>query len=143
MEKPASFDLNDAIRQWRDRLSRLPSFQTENLDELEAHLRDSASRLGARGLSEEEAWLIAQKRLGYSDGLDREFAKINAPIRTARAVTSMMLAILIGSVLLQANFLFELNWWSGGLSKWPLCVLVTTGMTLLTFLLLVLPMFAL
>lgn len=143
MQNSTSFDLERVIKDWREHVSRLPSFRAENVDELEAHLRDSISRLQTTGLSAEEAWLIAQKRLGYSDGLEREFAKINAPVRTARAITSVMVAILIGSILLQANFLFELNWGWDRLSKWPLCVLITTGLTLPTFVLLVLPMFAL
>src|SRR2546422_6564498 len=59
MEKPGPFVLNEAIRRWREHLSRMPSLRRENLDELELHLRDAVTTLQARGLSEEEAWLTA------------------------------------------------------------------------------------
>jgi hypothetical protein len=77
MENPTSFDLNNSIQRWRDDLSRSPHFRREDLAELEAHLRDSAAALEGRGLTGEEAFLVATRRLGNPAGLEPEFAKIN------------------------------------------------------------------
>ena len=77
MENPASFDLNLTIQRWRDNLSQAPALRGENLDELEAHLRDSVAALETRGLSEEEAFVVACSRIGKGGALEKEFGKVN------------------------------------------------------------------
>ena len=77
MGNPASFDLNRRIEQWRANLATSPSFHGENLDELESHLRDSVATMQSRGLSADEAFLIATRRIGTSSALESEFAKVN------------------------------------------------------------------
>jgi hypothetical protein len=77
MDHPSSFDLNTAIQHWRENLAQSPAFRSENLNELEAHLRDSISTLQSRGLDAGEAFLIATRRLGKENLLQPEFAVIN------------------------------------------------------------------
>lgn len=77
MENPTSFELSRAIQRWRENLTQSPAIRRENLAELEAHLRDSVAELETRGLSEEEAFVVARRRIGRSDILEREFAKVN------------------------------------------------------------------
>lgn len=77
MEAPTPFDLNRAIQLWRENLSQSPALRAENLNELESHLRDSIETLQTRGLSVEEAFLIATRRIGSSGVLENEFAKVN------------------------------------------------------------------
>ncbi len=77
MENPTPFDLNEACRRWRAQLGASPAFRAEDLDELESHLRDSVATLESKGLSAEEAFLVAQRRLGTGDALDQEFGKVN------------------------------------------------------------------
>jgi len=77
METKCSFDLNLAIRRWREDLARSSAFRSENLNELESHLRDSIDRLRARELSDEEAFLIATRRVGQTRQLESEFGKLN------------------------------------------------------------------
>jgi len=77
MENPTEFDLNTAIRDWRNHLSQSPRFRPENLEELESHLRDSAVALRDIGLSDEEAFFVATRRVGGAKALEPEFAKIN------------------------------------------------------------------
>jgi hypothetical protein len=77
METTTPFDLNRAIQQWRGSLEQSPAFRRENLDELETHLRDSVAVLQPRGLSEEEAFLIAARRAGSGAILGAEFGKVN------------------------------------------------------------------
>jgi len=80
MENPIPFDLNQAIQNWRDNLAQSPAFRTENLDELESHLRDSAAALQTRGLSSEEAFMVATKRIGNESLLTKEFGKMNLKV---------------------------------------------------------------
>jgi hypothetical protein len=75
---PTPFDLNRAIEQWRAGLNESPAFRRENVDELEAHLRDSIANLRQRGLAEDEAFLIATRRAGSGAALGAEYGKINA-----------------------------------------------------------------
>ena len=77
METTTPFDLNLAIQRWRENLAQSPAFRNENLYELETHLRDSIKTLCGNRLSDEEAFIIAAKRLGKSSQLEAEFAKQN------------------------------------------------------------------
>ena len=77
MEDQTAFDLNLAIRLWRENLAQSPALRTENLNELESHLRDSVAALQTRGLATEEAFLVATRRLGQSQQLEPEFSKLN------------------------------------------------------------------
>lgn len=67
--------LDDGVRQWRASLARGRVIDSGDLDELEGHLRDQAEELTEAGLSEDEAFLIALKRLGAADRLTAEFAR--------------------------------------------------------------------
>lgn len=69
-------DLTSVVRRWRDGLAEQPSLTGEALDELETHLRDSIDTLQASGLSPEEAFLVAVRRVGAPQVLGREFAKV-------------------------------------------------------------------
>ena len=77
METKTAFDLNTAIQRWRDHLRQSPHFRPENLDELETHLRDSVAAFQGKALSEEEAFLVATRRIGGVPALEPEFAKVN------------------------------------------------------------------
>ena len=55
-----------------DRAPRCPGVR--DVDELESHLRDRIDALTAAGLTDDEAFLIAVKRLGSMDELSREYA---------------------------------------------------------------------
>ncbi|MFT4109832.1 permease prefix domain 1-containing protein [Propionicimonas sp.] len=63
------------LAQWRRYLAADRSLATADLDELESHLRDRIDDLEAVGLSDEEAFLIAVRRLGRVDELSREYAR--------------------------------------------------------------------
>jgi hypothetical protein len=78
METPTPFDLNQAIQRWRDNLEQTPAFRTENLNELESHLRDSIATLQSKQLSTEETFLLATRRVGNTAALEAEFGKYNS-----------------------------------------------------------------
>jgi hypothetical protein len=63
------------IAEWRAYVTSAPGVNGHDLDELEDHLRHQITDLSAAGLTADEAFLIAVKRLGDVDGLSREFAR--------------------------------------------------------------------
>lgn len=77
MANETPFDLNLAIQRWRENLAQSPAFRSENLNELESHLRDSVATLQAARLSDEEAFLIASRRVGVDKQIEIEFGKVN------------------------------------------------------------------
>jgi hypothetical protein len=63
------------IAEWRAYVANAPGVNGTDVDELEDHLRHQIAELGAAGLTPDEGFLIAVKRLGDVDGLSREFAR--------------------------------------------------------------------
>lgn len=72
---PSVYSLEHQIDAWRAHLRRSRAITGSDAAELEDHLREQIAALGAEGLSEEEAFLVAVKRLGSIDALTREFAR--------------------------------------------------------------------
>jgi hypothetical protein len=66
--------LEEQIAQWRSYLRSRQAIQTVDIAELEDHLREQITALTAAGLTPDEAFLVAVKRLGSLDALSREFA---------------------------------------------------------------------
>ncbi len=66
--------LDELIASWRDWMERRDALSLADVDELESHLRDRVDALTAAGLTEDEAFLIAVRRLGNLDELSREYA---------------------------------------------------------------------
>ncbi len=66
--------LEERIGQWRQYLRRRPAVHSADVEELEDHLRSQIDTLRGAGLDEDEAFLVAVKRLGDLDTLSREFA---------------------------------------------------------------------
>ena len=67
--------LEEQIGQWRSFLSRRQAIHTTDVAELEDHLREQVAVLIDVGLSADEAFLVAVKRIGALDALSREFAR--------------------------------------------------------------------
>jgi hypothetical protein len=63
------------IAEWRAYVASAPGVNGHDVDELEDHLRHQIAELNAAGLTPDEGFLIAVKRLGDVDGLSREFAR--------------------------------------------------------------------
>jgi hypothetical protein len=63
------------IAQWRTYVGQAAAVDDRDVDELEAHLRDQMAELDAAGLTTDEAFLVAVKRMGDLDALSREFAR--------------------------------------------------------------------
>ena len=115
--KTESFDLKLAIQRWRENLAQSPAFRSENLNELESHLRDSTATLQTRGLSEAEAFLIASRRVGDGPQLETEFRKINRKTTWADRILWMLIGFqfwTLGSDLVSAIMLPVIKFGSPG-----------------------------
>jgi hypothetical protein len=67
--------LEQRIAEWRTYLLRRQAIHACDVDELEDHLRDQIGALADAGLSEDEAFLVAVKRMGDLDSVSNEFAR--------------------------------------------------------------------
>ncbi|MDT8367767.1 MAG: permease prefix domain 1-containing protein [Longimicrobiales bacterium] len=74
-ESPLGDSLERQINAWRAHLQRSRSVTAADTAELEDHLREQIASLAERGLSDDEAFLVAVKRIGAIDDLTREFAR--------------------------------------------------------------------
>ena len=70
--------LEDQIAQWRTYLRHRQAVHGPDVEELEGHLRDQLAALTDAGLSGDEAFLVAVKRMGNLDALSREFARAHS-----------------------------------------------------------------
>jgi hypothetical protein len=70
--------LDEQIGHWRLYLQRRRAIRPPDVDELEGHLRDQVASLQHAGLSDDEAFLVAVKRIGSLDAVSREFAREHA-----------------------------------------------------------------
>ena len=74
-EDAAADSLEQQIGAWRAHLRRSGAVTTPDAAELEDHLREQIASLNGDGLSDDEAFLVAVKRMGAVDALTREFAR--------------------------------------------------------------------
>jgi hypothetical protein len=72
---PAADSLEKQIEAWRAHLRKSQTITVQDAAELEDHLREQIGSLRKDGLSDDEAFLVAVKRLGAIDVLTREFAR--------------------------------------------------------------------
>jgi len=71
------FDLNQAISEWRKKMIAGGINPPAVLDELENHLREDVEQQVRAGASQKQAFDMAVNRIGKSDLLKAEFAKIS------------------------------------------------------------------
>jgi hypothetical protein len=67
--------LEEQIDRWRSYLRHRQAIHPVDVAELEDHLREQIAGLVDAGLAEDEAFLVAVKRMGDLDALSREFAR--------------------------------------------------------------------
>lgn len=96
------FDLNHSLNEWRQSLREGGECLEEDIAELEGHLREETTSLEKLGLSNEEAFLLAARRLGGADSLKQEFEKVNAITIWMTRLRWMGLGVLV--YLLGASF---------------------------------------
>lgn len=73
MGTQTSFNLNDARGRWRKQLAAA-GLTTVEIEELQSHVTETTDGLRRQGLSEEESFWVAARRLGPAPALGAEFA---------------------------------------------------------------------
>jgi len=106
--------LEEQIAQWRAYVRRRQALHGPDVEELEGHLRDQLVALTEAGLTGDEAFLVAVKRMGSLDALSREFARAHSerlwkqlvmapdaekPANTGRAEILVVLSLAVGAAL--------------------------------------------
>jgi hypothetical protein len=66
------------IAEWRAHVAKAPAVNGRDVDELEDHLRNQIEELSEAGLTSDEAFLVAVKRMGELDVVSREFARVHS-----------------------------------------------------------------
>lgn len=100
MEPLASFDLATSLAAWRRSLTGLAP---DDIAELESHLLDSMGELQKSGLSEEEAFLIARRRLGKPEEIDAPPSLRSRPGASMLARVAGLLLVVAGGLGLLAS----------------------------------------
>lgn len=72
-----TFSLKNQIKLWKAHLLETGQFNQDNITELESHLYDEMDELKQFNLDDEEAYYIAQKRLGNIKTLTQEYGKVH------------------------------------------------------------------
>ncbi|MEO1236374.1 MAG: hypothetical protein AAFX76_06245 [Planctomycetota bacterium] len=88
-------DVNLSIRRWRDALASRESIGTEQLDELQDHLEAELRRIPLSGISEEERVLLAARRVGAADTVDRAFFEADPGRVWRRRIFWMILGFFV------------------------------------------------
>ena len=70
--------VGDDIAAWRAAVAAGGAVTQADADELEGHLRDQIAELREAGLEDDEAFLVAVKRLGKVDAITAEFARAHS-----------------------------------------------------------------
>lgn len=70
------FSLNQAIGNWQNAMLN-GALTPDDVTELTQHLHDEITELQNKGLTDEEAWLVARNRMGNTQVIEEEFSKVN------------------------------------------------------------------
>lgn len=82
--EPNPFDFEQSAHAYIRAIKQKGGLGPSDEAELKAHLYDTSESLLQKGLSEEEAFLIAARRLGQADELAVEYGKVNTVLVTDR-----------------------------------------------------------
>jgi hypothetical protein len=105
MEYNGCYSITEKVNDWAEGLKAKPSFTESDIEEMKGHLFDSCKSLMLKGLSEEEAFILAKLRMGDSPELDEAFKEANQPVLQMRR----SLYILAGVLVYFAAYFFILS----------------------------------
>ena len=80
------FNLEQSIADWRRQMLAAGIKMPVPLEELESHLREDIAQQMQSGLSAQQAFGIAMKKIGRALELKREFKKVSAPMETQKII---------------------------------------------------------
>src|ERR1017187_7008882 len=85
-ERSNMFDLDQSIADWRKQMLAAGIKTPVPLEELEIHLREDIAQQMQSGLSAQQAFGIAVKKIGHAPELKREFKKTSAPMEMQEVI---------------------------------------------------------
>ena len=95
-------NLDTRIQEWRSRMTQALPQRDEAVAELEEHLREHFAHLQQEGKSEDEAFALAQERVGEPYAIAREFERMPTGWRPGLILLPMLgllLSLLVGPQL--------------------------------------------
>ena len=95
MEYNGSYDLTEMVNDWAAGLKDKPALSESDIEEMKAHLYDSCESLMQKGLSEDEAFMVAKKRMGGSPELDEAYSQANQPVLQMRRSLYILAGVLV------------------------------------------------
>lgn len=114
MTTSSNYKLQEQIDRWIDTIQSEPSFTESDCEELKSHLLDLIDRLKGKGLDDEEAFMVAIKRMGYIKDWGDEYRITNNPVTQMRRSLIILAGVLVYFFLFyfiefsSKLFLFEL-----------------------------------
>lgn len=75
MASKAQYDLEKEITQWREGLWQSGKFSSDELDELEDHVREELTSENFKALSDEQKFVLAQHKIGSDATLEQAYGK--------------------------------------------------------------------
>ena len=103
-ERSNMFDLELSIAHWQKQLLAVGIKTPVPLEELESHLRDEIEQQMKLGLSAQQAFEIAAKKIGQAPELKREFKKVSAPMEMQKIIK--LAGVICVAVALFCQLLF-------------------------------------
>jgi hypothetical protein len=112
MENQCRFDLDAAVKNWKNKLTAQPQLTPDNRRELEKRLADSVADLRGRGLSDEESFWLAKKRIGRPEKIAEEFEKMNPDRIWREQAFWMVIAVLAFYLWVDLGACVQFHHWS-------------------------------
>lgn len=91
----SSFNLKQSIDIYVGLINKQGSITGSDQDELIGHLYDSVEALHKQGLSEEESFMIACKRIGKVETISEEYSKVNTSVKSNKVWTYIGIGIIM------------------------------------------------
>lgn len=95
MATRSSFNLENSIHEWENNLSSSLYLSQDNIEELKDHLLEEMAVLQEKDLSVEESFIISKKRMGNSQEITSEYAKVNKSFHRRKTLKPYILGILL------------------------------------------------
>ncbi len=95
MEKNSLCNTQDQIDHWVSKIKSEPSITESDSEELKSHLFDSIDQLKDTGLNDEEAFLIASRRLGTTSDWEEDYRQVNNQVIQFRRSVLILAGVLV------------------------------------------------
>ncbi|MFP4366230.1 MAG: hypothetical protein ACLFQA_03960 [Bacteroidales bacterium] len=94
MDCDKDFNIQKQIDSWESKIKTQPSITESDAEELKIHLLDLIETLKDTGLDDQEAFLVASKRMGKKDDWGEEYRQENIPILQIRRSAIILAGVL-------------------------------------------------